>query len=236
MLHRIFGSKDRKWKTDQQFQKGLPKNEKYFKFYHAYVSNFLRLRKHLEDPKNPPILILPEGTCINNTAVMQFKKGSFENDAVFHPIAVKYKILFFSKLLKPNETFSLVRFDLRFGDAFWNSSRHSAMKHLFLLMTSWALVCKITYLKPMKRKENESAIDFANRVKNEIAEVGGFVNLPWDGQVKRMKAKDEWKEKQQNDFVAKLKKDWRKKFVSHTYILSKLDILRYQFIHTKVHC
>ena len=25
-----------------------------------------------------PILIFPEGTCINNTSVMQFKKGSFE--------------------------------------------------------------------------------------------------------------------------------------------------------------
>lgn len=59
----------------------------------------------------------------------------------------------------------------------------------------------------MKRKENESAIDFANRVKSAIAKTGGFVNLHWDGQVKRMKAKDEWKEKQQNDFVEKLKKD-----------------------------
>ena len=37
-----------------------------------------RLREHVEDPDKLPILIFPEGTCINNTSVMQFKKGSFE--------------------------------------------------------------------------------------------------------------------------------------------------------------
>ena len=34
--------------------------------------------EHVEDPNKLPILIFPEGTCINNTSVMQFKKGSFE--------------------------------------------------------------------------------------------------------------------------------------------------------------
>ena len=38
----------------------------------------LRLREHVQDPDKLPILIFPEGTCINNTSVMQFKKGSFE--------------------------------------------------------------------------------------------------------------------------------------------------------------
>ena len=37
-----------------------------------------RLRDHVEDPNKLPILIFPEGTCINNTSVMQFKKGCFE--------------------------------------------------------------------------------------------------------------------------------------------------------------
>ncbi len=37
-----------------------------------------RLKEHVEDPNKLPILIFPEGTCINNTSVMQFKKGSFE--------------------------------------------------------------------------------------------------------------------------------------------------------------
>ena len=49
----------------------------------------LRLRQHVSDPNNPPILIFPEGTCINNTSVMQFKKGSFEVGGVIYPVAIK---------------------------------------------------------------------------------------------------------------------------------------------------
>ena len=36
------------------------------------------LKEHFDDPNKLPIIIFPEGTCINNTSVMQFKKGSFE--------------------------------------------------------------------------------------------------------------------------------------------------------------
>lgn len=37
-----------------------------------------RLKEHSEDKRKLPILIFPEGTCINNSCVMMFKKGSFE--------------------------------------------------------------------------------------------------------------------------------------------------------------
>lgn len=144
-----------------------------------------RLKEHVSDPVNPPILIFPEGTCINNTSVMQFKKGSFEVGGVIYPVAIKY--------------------DPRFGDAFWNSSRYSMMQYLFLMMTSWAIVCDVWYLPPMYRAEGESAIDFANRVKSVIAKQGGLVDLVWDGQLKRMKPKKEWKEKQQEKFSKLLK-------------------------------
>ena len=53
-----------------------------------------RLREHVEDTSNPPILIFPEGTCINNTSVMQFKKGSFETGAVVYPVAIKVGEIF----------------------------------------------------------------------------------------------------------------------------------------------
>uniref|UniRef100_A0A182PE31 Phospholipid/glycerol acyltransferase domain-containing protein n=1 Tax=Anopheles epiroticus TaxID=199890 RepID=A0A182PE31_9DIPT len=144
-----------------------------------------RLKEHVTDPNNPPILIFPEGTCINNTSVMQFKKGSFEVGGVIYPVAIKY--------------------DPRFGDAFWNSSRYSMMQYLFLMMTSWAIVCDVWYLPPMVREEGESAIDFANRVKRVIADQGGLVDLVWDGQLKRSKPKKEWKEKQQEKFSKLLK-------------------------------
>ncbi|XP_053694669.1 glycerol-3-phosphate acyltransferase 3 [Sabethes cyaneus] len=144
-----------------------------------------RLKEHVSDPNNPPILIFPEGTCINNTSVMQFKKGSFEVGGMIYPVAIKY--------------------DARFGDAFWNSSRYSMMQYLYMMMTSWAIVCDVWYLPPMVRGEGESAIDFANRVKSVIAKQGGLVDLVWDGQLKRMKPKKEWREKQQEEFTKRLK-------------------------------
>uniref|UniRef100_A0A1A9W2I1 Phospholipid/glycerol acyltransferase domain-containing protein n=1 Tax=Glossina brevipalpis TaxID=37001 RepID=A0A1A9W2I1_9MUSC len=146
-----------------------------------------RLKQHVSNPNNPPILIFPEGTCINNTSVMQFKKGSFEVGGVIYPVAIKY--------------------DPRFGDAFWNSSRYSMLQYLYMMMTSWAIVCDVWYLPPMYRESQESAIDFANRVKGVIAKQGGLVDLVWDGQLKRMKPKKEWKEMQQVEFIKRLKGD-----------------------------
>ncbi|KAE9533072.1 hypothetical protein AGLY_009500 [Aphis glycines] len=145
----------------------------------------MRLREHVSNPTNPPILVFPEGTCINNTSVMQFKKGSFEVGSVIYPVAIKY--------------------DPRFGDAFWNSSKYTMIQHLYLMMTSWAIVCDVWYLPPMYQNENESGADFANRVKRVIADQGGLVDLVWDGQLKRYKPKKEWKERQQEEFSKRLK-------------------------------
>ena len=75
---------------------------------------------------------------------MQFKKGSFGTDTAIYPVAIKY--------------------DARFTDAFWNSSQEGPMKYIFMLMTSWALVCDVWYLPPMTRGGAESAADFADRV------------------------------------------------------------------------
>ncbi|KAH9527296.1 transferase [Dermatophagoides farinae] len=144
-----------------------------------------RLNMYINDPKNLPILIFPEGTCINNSAVMMFKKGSFEIANIVYPVAIKY--------------------DSRFGDPFWNSSKHGYMYYLMLMMTSWAIVCDVWYLPPMTKKPEESAIDFANRVKSEIAKRGGLVDLQWDGQLKRFNVKDEWREKQREEFSKKIK-------------------------------
>jgi glycerol-3-phosphate O-acyltransferase 3/4 len=142
-----------------------------------------RLKEHVEDSTKLPILIFPEGTCINNSAVMQFKKGSFEVGGVIYPVAIKY--------------------DSRFGDPFWNSHDYSMLQYLYMMMTSWAIVCDVWYLPPMTRKPGESGVDFANRVKAEIARKGGLVDLDWDGQLKRAPAKREWKEKEQLKYAKK---------------------------------
>jgi len=143
-----------------------------------------RLRDHVEDPDKLPILIFPEGTCINNTSVMQFKKGSMEVGGVIYPAAIKY--------------------DARFGDAFWNSSRFSMVQYILMMMTSWALVVDVWYLPPMKIQDGENAIDFANRVKHQIAKKGGLVDLLWDGNLKRQRVKSEWKIAQQQHFSKRI--------------------------------
>lgn len=81
------------------------------------------------------------------------------------------------------------------------------MQYLYMMMTSWAIVCDVWYLPPMYRQDGESAIDFANRVKSVIAKQGGLIDLVWDGQLKRMKPKKEWKEIQQVEFANRLKSD-----------------------------
>ncbi|KAJ7327174.1 hypothetical protein JRQ81_016933 [Phrynocephalus forsythii] len=48
-----------------------------------------RLKEHIANKDKLPILIFPEGTCINNTSVMMFKKGSFEIGGTIYPVAIK---------------------------------------------------------------------------------------------------------------------------------------------------
>jgi len=124
-----------------------------------------RLKEHVEDKNKLPILIFPEGTCINNTSVMMFRKGAFEVSKKVYPIAMKY--------------------DSRFGDAFWNSAEHSYVHYMLRMMTSWAIVCHVWYLPAMERMEGEGAIEFANRVKGAIASRAGLKDMEWDGFLKR---------------------------------------------------
>lgn len=148
---------------------------------------FRRLQEHVENPDKLPVLIFPEGTCINNTSIMQFKKGSFEVGGAIWPVAIKY--------------------DVKFGEAFWNSSKYNMLTYIYMMMTSWAIVCDVWYLPPMHRKEDEDAIEYANRVKREIALKGGLVDLVWDGNLKRSAVKKEWREAQQEKFSRRLKLD-----------------------------
>ncbi|EGT30471.1 CBN-ACL-4 protein [Caenorhabditis brenneri] len=143
-----------------------------------------KLREHCTNPDKLPILIFPEGTCINNTSVMMFKKGSFEIETTIYPIAMKY--------------------DSRFGDAFWNSSEQSWCGYILRMMTSWAIICNVWYLPPMTKRPGEDAVDFANRVKKEIANKGGLVDLEWDGGLKRAKVPPKLVAKQQERYANRL--------------------------------
>jgi len=46
---------------------------------------------HIQDLSNPPLLIFPEGVCVNNEYIVMFKQGAFSLGAEICPIAIKYK-------------------------------------------------------------------------------------------------------------------------------------------------
>eukprot|EP00127_Corallochytrium_limacisporum_P001257 Clim_evm27s47 gene=Clim_evmTU27s47 len=124
-----------------------------------------KLREHCEQGDENPIVIFPEGTCINNTSVMMFKKGSFEVGVPVYPVAIKYNPIF--------------------ANCFWDSSQDSFFQHCLKLMTTWAVVADVWYMPVEHRRPNESSMQFAARVKKQIASKGGLVDLEFDGFLKR---------------------------------------------------
>ncbi len=123
-----------------------------------------RMRAHVAAPGAAPLLIFPEGTCVNNEHVVMFKRGAFDLGAVVCPVAIKYNKIFV--------------------DAFWNSKRQSFSQHLGKIMRSWALVADVWFLEPQARREGESAAAFAERVQRLIADRARLRVAPWDGYLK----------------------------------------------------
>lgn len=123
-----------------------------------------KMKEHVYAEGATPLLIFPEGTCVNNEYCVMFKRGAFDLDATVCPVAIKYNKIFV--------------------DAFWNSKRQSFTAHLAKIMRSWALVCDVYFLEPQKRKKGESAQEFAERVQHMIANKAGLKVAPWDGYLK----------------------------------------------------
>ncbi|WMV44026.1 hypothetical protein MTR67_037411 [Solanum verrucosum] len=123
-----------------------------------------KLRQHVEGADNNPLLIFPEGTCVNNHYTVMFKKGAFELGCTVCPVAIKYNKIFV--------------------DAFWNSKKQSFTTHLLQLMTSWAVVCDVWYLEPQNIRPGETPIEFAERVRDIISVRAGLKKVPWDGYLK----------------------------------------------------
>jgi len=145
-----------------------------------------KLRAHSKDPARNPLLVFPEGTCVNNEYVIQFKKGIFEIGAPVVPIAIKYNKMFV--------------------DPFWNSSEQSFVMHLVELMTSWCLICDVWILDPHVRRSGESSEDFAARVKRAIADRAGLKNVNWDGYMKYWKPSERYMDSRRKAFSEKLRK------------------------------
>lgn len=72
-------------------------------------------------------------------------------------------------------------------------------------MTSWAVVADVWFLEPQRRREGESAVDFAARVKEMIARRANLKNTDWDGYMKHYKPSPRFMQERQAQFAAILK-------------------------------
>jgi len=140
-----------------------------------------KIKQHIEGPDNNPLLIFPEGTCVNNQYTVMFKKGAFELGCTVCPIAIKYNKIFV--------------------DAFWNSKKQSFTMHLVRLMTSWAVVCDVWYLEPQTLQPGETPIEFAERVRDIISMRAGIKKVPWDGYLKYYRPSPKLTESKQKCFA-----------------------------------
>lgn len=48
-----------------------------------------RMKEHVYNTSANPLLIFPEGTCVNNEFTILFHKGAFEIDCIVCPVAIK---------------------------------------------------------------------------------------------------------------------------------------------------
>eukprot|EP01134_Creolimax_fragrantissima_P004022 CFRG4022T1 len=145
-----------------------------------------RIKEHIMDPESPPLLLFPEGTCVNNEFAVMFKRGAFDLDATIIPVAIKYNRLF--------------------GDAFWNSKLHSFPRYCFRLWTSWCVVADVWYLEPQTKRPNETSIEFASRVKEMICAQAGLTSVPWDGYLKYFRPSEREKRARQAVFADLIKR------------------------------
>jgi len=142
------------------------------------------IKAHVQDDTKLPLLLFPEGTCVNNDYCVMFKKGAFDIGATVYPIAIKYNKLF--------------------SDPFWNSRQQSFLRHLFNLLTGWAVVADIWYLEPQTLQSGETSEEFATRVKRMIANKAGLIDVPWDGYLKYFRPSDRFVEERRKIFASSL--------------------------------
>jgi len=145
-----------------------------------------KLQDHAMAQDRNPLLVFPEGTCVNNEYCIQFKKGVFQLGVPICPVAIKYNKMFV--------------------DPFWNSRKQSFVMHLVELMTSWCLICDVTFLEPQKRKDDENAVEFANRVKACISKKARLKSVDFDGYMKHWKPSERFINMRKKQFASGLEK------------------------------
>ncbi|CAG9538595.1 unnamed protein product [Cercopithifilaria johnstoni] len=125
-----------------------------------------------EAKANRPVLLFPEGSCTNNTRVLQFRKAIFEDSVAIYPIAIRQ--------------------DARFGDSFWSEPKF--WRYLLRVFTSWAIVYDVTYLEPYHKRPGETNQNFAQRVQKAIAKTADVESIALDYRLwsAEMKSSKSW--------------------------------------------
>lgn len=123
----------------------------------------IKLIKHI-NRKLTPMVIFPEGTCVNNTCTVMFQKGAFDLGVTIIPVTIKYDTTKF--------------------DPYWNRRDQSFLKHLIYLLTTISFKVNVYYNEPIRKIQKETSSDFSMRCKKIISEKGDLKILKWDGYLK----------------------------------------------------
>ncbi len=123
-----------------------------------------KMREHTQNWKRSPLIIFPEGTCVNNEYTVLFHKGAFELGCAICPVAIKYN----KRLLDP----------------YWNTREQTFTQHMLYLMTRWFMIADVWWLPAAHILPSETSIEFANRVKSQISKAAGLKDLSWNGYMK----------------------------------------------------
>ncbi|KAI7854187.1 hypothetical protein BDC45DRAFT_535631 [Circinella umbellata] len=125
-----------------------------------------RLRKHVMNPTTwpNPMIIFPEGTCVNNKYTIRFQKGAFELGVKICPVGIKY--------------------DRYWGDPYWDT-RKGFLYYGFYRMTRWITPVDIVYCTPQSSNIGEDAVEYGERIKAVISHAIGLKSEDFNGMAKR---------------------------------------------------
>eukprot|EP01026_Neomeris_dumetosa_P057807 TRINITY_DN5340_c0_g1_i7.p1 TRINITY_DN5340_c0_g1~~TRINITY_DN5340_c0_g1_i7.p1 ORF type:complete len:330 (-),score=29.63 TRINITY_DN5340_c0_g1_i7:570-1493(-) len=116
-----------------------------------------KMQSHFQDPESSnPCLIFPEGTTTNNSYLLPFKTGAFIAGLPLQPVVLKYEVGRVS--------------------AAWESI--GAVRHLFLMLSNptHKVTCYELPIYVPNQQEKEDPLLFAENVRKQMLEVGGFLS------------------------------------------------------------
>ncbi|CAO3599013.1 unnamed protein product [Absidia cylindrospora] len=125
-----------------------------------------KLKNHVMSPMTwpNPMIIFPEGTCVNNQYTIRFQKGAFELGVKVCPVGIKY--------------------DSTYGTPYWDT-RKGFLYYAFYRMTRWVTPIKVVYGDPQVPLPDEDPVEFGDRVKHVVTSSIGLQSENFNGMAKR---------------------------------------------------